>query len=139
MKDMIFRRPKKFLLKLLALFLSLPAQAGLSLSLPSPVYAADWGAGCAEGGVATIKGLECAFSNFISVILAFAGIILFLMLVAGGFRYLVSGGDPKAVESARGTLTQAIVGLVVLVLAFLILKLIEAITGVPVTQFRVTQ
>lgn len=108
----------------------------------SPVYAAqDWAntAGCAVNEVATIKGFECLFSNFISVILAFAGIVLFIMLVTGGFRYLVSGGDPKAVEAAKGTLTQAIVGLVILVLAFLILKLIETITGVPITQFRVTQ
>lgn len=94
--------------------------------------------GCTKDGAATIKGLECAFGNFISVILALSGIVLFLMLVVGGFRYLVSGGDPKAVESAKGTLTQAIVGLVILVLAFLILKLIEAITNVPVTQFKVT-
>lgn len=107
----------------------------------SPVYAAqDWAnaAGCTVSEVATIKGFECLFSNFISVILAFAGIVLFIMLVTGGFRYLVSGGDPKAVESAKGTLTQAIVGIVILVLAFLILKLIETITGVPVTQFKVT-
>lgn len=91
------------------------------------------------GDVATIKGLECAFGNFISVILALAGIVLFLMLVVGGFRYLVSGGDPKAVEAARGTLTNAILGLVILVLAFLILVFIQEITGVNVTQFKVTQ
>ncbi len=101
----------------------------------------DWETikGCTQDGVATIKGLECAFSNFISVILALAGIVLFIMLVIGGFRYLVSGGDPKAVEAAKGTLTQAIVGLVILVLAFLILVLIREITGVNVTEFRVTQ
>lgn len=106
--------------------------------------AVNWASvpGCTDGpagDVATIKGLECAFGNFISVILALAGIVLFLMLVVGGFRYLVSGGDPKAVEAAKGTITQAILGLVILVLAFLILVFIQKITGVNVTQFKVTQ
>lgn len=133
MKDMIFPRPKNLLFKLLTLFLP------FTLTFPSPAYAADWGAGCAEGDVATIKGLECAFSNFVSVILAFAGIILFVMFIVSGFRYLVSGGDPKAVEAAKGTLTQAILGLVILVLAFLILVLIKQITGANVTEFKVTQ
>lgn len=134
---MILSRPKNLLLKLLTL--SLSAQAGLFLFLAPPAYAAGWGAGCAEGGVATIKGLECAFSNFVSVILAFAGIILFIMFIVGGFRYLVSGGDPKAVEAAKGTLTHAILGMIILVLAFLILVLIKQITGVNVTEFKVTQ
>lgn len=136
MKDMILPRPKIFLLAILTLFLF------LSFTFTAPAHAAvDWGtvSGCTESGVATIKGLECAFSNFVSVILAFAGIVLFIMFVVGGFRYLTSGGDPKAIEAAKGTLTQAIVGLVILVLAFLILKLIETITNVPVTQFKVTQ
>lgn len=103
--------------------------------------AVNWGTiqGCTEGDVATIKGLECAFGNFISVILALAGIILFVMLVVGGFRYLVSGGDPKAVEAAKATLTHAILGLVILVLAFLILVFIKQITGVDVTIFRITR
>jgi len=89
--------------------------------------------------VATIKGVECAFSNTISVVLALAGIVLFVMFLIGGLRYLTSGGDPKATEAAKGTLTHAIAGLVVLILAFLILRLIETITGVQLTIFKVTQ
>ena len=92
-----------------------------------------------EVEVATIKGFECLFSNAISVVLALAGIVLFIMFLIGGLRYLTSGGDPKATEAAKGTLTHAIAGLVVLILAFIILKLIETITGVQLTIFRVTQ
>lgn len=103
----------------------------------SSVYA-QWGTGCVVGDVATIKGVECAFANFISVILALAGIVVFIMFLIGGFRYLTSGGDPKALESAKGTLTHAILGLIVLVFAFLILVIIQAVTGVNVTQFRIS-
>ena len=114
-----------------------------SLFITSPVQA-QWIGDCigqtnfGYQDVPTIKGLECAFASVISFILPLAGVILFVMLFMGGFRYLTSGGDPKATESAKGTLTHAIIGLVVLLLAFLFLKLISTIIGVDVTQFRVT-
>lgn len=60
------------------------------------------------------------------------------MFLIGGFKYLTSGGDPKALEGAKGTLTHAILGLIVLVFAFLILVIIQAVTGVNVTQFRIS-
>lgn len=95
--------------------------------------------GIEQGDVATLKYLETIFANVISIALAFAAIVLFVMFLVGGFKYLTSGGDPKALEAAKGTLTHAIAGLVVLVLAFLILQLIKTITGVDVTIFKVVQ
>lgn len=94
--------------------------------------------GIVEGDVATLQYLETIFANVISAALAFAAIVLFIMFLIAGFRYLTSGGDPKAVEAAKGTLTHAIAGLVILVLAFVILQLIKIITGVDVTIFKVT-
>lgn len=92
-----------------------------------------------ESGVPTLKFLETIFGNVVSAVLALAGIVLFVMFLVGGFRWLTSGGDPKAVEQARGTLSHAIAGLVILLLGFLLLRFISVITGVDVTIFRVTQ
>lgn len=91
-----------------------------------------------QGGVATFQGLEAIFNNVVAVALGLAGIIFFIMLLAGGFKYISSGGDPKGVEEAKKTLTYAIGGLVLLVLSFLILRFIKEFTGVDVTQFKVT-
>jgi len=90
-----------------------------------------------KDGVATIQGLEGLFSNVVSVILGFGGIVLFVLLIVGGFNYLTSGGDPKKIEGAKATLTYAIIGIVVLVLAFLIIRLIETLTGAKVTEFQI--
>ena len=87
---------------------------------------------------AQIKDLEAVFSNLVNTLLGFGAIILFVMLIVGGFRYLTAGGDPKAVEAARGTLSSAITGIVIVVLAFLILQFIQNFTGANVTEFRVT-
>lgn len=88
--------------------------------------------------VATIADLEPIFGRVVSAALGLAGIVLFVLLLRGGFKYITSGGDPKAVESAQKTLTYAIIGLVLILVSFLILVLIKTITGVDVTQFKVT-
>jgi hypothetical protein len=92
-----------------------------------------------DTGIATIKDLECVFGNVVKAALGFAGIVLFILLLIGGFRYITSGGDPKAVEGAQKTITYAIGGLIVILLSYLILVLIKEITGVDVTQFKIVQ
>ena len=87
--------------------------------------------------VAKLSDLEIIFENVVSVLLALGGFALLIMLLIGGFKYLTSGGDPKAVEGAKNTLTYAIGGVVLLAASYLILKLIENFTGVPVTKFRI--
>src|SRR3989344_4074151 len=90
-----------------------------------------------ENGVATLQGLEGVFQSVITAVLGLAAIALFLMLIAGGFKYITSGGDPKATASARNALTYAIVGMVILASAYLILRFIGVFTGAPVENFRV--
>ena len=87
---------------------------------------------------AKISDLGEIFGNLVSAILGFAGIVFFILLISGGFKFITSGGDPKAVESAKKTLTYAIGGLIVLLLSYLFLILIKEITGVDVTEFKIT-
>lgn len=86
----------------------------------------------------TLDKLGDVFGSLVSAILGFAGIVLFILLISGGFKFITSGGDPKALEGAKKTLTYAIGGLIILLLSYLILVLIQEITGVNVTEFRIT-
>jgi TRAP-type C4-dicarboxylate transport system permease small subunit len=88
-------------------------------------------------GVATLKGLEVVFGNVVTLVLGLAGLVLFIMLIIGGFKYITSAGDPKATQAAGKTITAAILGLVLISLAYLILVFISRFTGVDVTQFRI--
>lgn len=81
--------------------------------------------------IATIQGLECLFQNVVTIITALAGLAVFIMLLTGGFKYLTSGGDPKAQEQAKGTLTFAVLGLVLIIAAYLILNFLSVFTGIP--------
>jgi cytochrome bd-type quinol oxidase subunit 2 len=105
-------------------------------SLFPDVFAAQLGNLQGGGDVATIQSLATLFTNILGVIVALAGVVLFIMFVVSGFSFLFSAGDPKKLEQARGTLTNAIVGLVVIVAAYLILKLIGLVSGYPdITKF----
>ena len=78
----------------------------------------------------TLKDLEKVFATVVRSVLALAGVVFFIMLIAGGYKYITSGGDPKKTAEAQGTLTWAVGGLVFIALAYLILRLIAAFTGV---------
>jgi len=88
---------------------------------------------------ATLQDLEVVFSRIVEVVLGLTGIVLFLMLIMGGFRFITAGGDPKAIESAKKTLTYAIGGIFLVALSFLILRFVSTFTGVDVTQFKIFQ
>ncbi len=92
---------------------------------------------CAVDGVATIQCLVPLFESLVKAVVSLGGVALFLMLLVGGFNFLFSGGDPKKLEQARGTVTQAIVGIIIMSLAYLILLTIQTFTGVTVTEFSV--
>ncbi len=79
--------------------------------------------------VATLRGLEGVFENIINSLLFIAGILLFIMLIAGGIKFITSGGDPKGLESARKTLTYALIGIILVAAGYLVLVLISNITG----------
>ena len=90
-----------------------------------------------EDKVATIADLGGLFGRVTGMVLALAGIVLFIFLLIGGFRFITSGGDPKAVDSAKKTITYAVGGLVVMLLSYLFLLIIRQVTGVDVTKFNI--
>lgn len=82
------------------------------------------------GAPAQISDLEQIFGSLLSAIIPLAGIVLFIMLIISGFSMITSAGDPKKAAAAKATLTYAILGLVLVALAYLIIEVIAAFTGV---------
>ncbi|MCJ7826545.1 hypothetical protein MUP56_02940 [Patescibacteria group bacterium] len=100
------------------------------------IYAAEPWTSTTKDGVATIQSLVPLFKNAVTGITAFAGVVIFIVIVIAGFTFLFSGGDAKQLEKAKHSFTYAIIGLVVIVSAYLIINLIEMFTQVPVTKFN---
>lgn len=58
------------------------------------------------------------FQRVTGILIFLIGVISVIMLIIGGIRYAVSGGDQSAVTAAKNTILYAIIGLVVAFLAF---------------------
>ena len=86
---------------------------------------------------AKLSDLTIVFENIISLLAPAAAVAFLIMLIVGGFQFLTSGGDPKAVAGARTTLTYAIIGIILVVASWLILVLIGQITGTDVTTVTI--
>jgi hypothetical protein len=93
--------------------------------------------GVFEEDVVSFKWLEILFQNLIGIFLRLIGIVAFIMLIIGGFKMMASGGDPESIASARSKITQALVGLVVAILAWFVLLFIGNITGIDLTKFSI--
>jgi hypothetical protein len=85
------------------------------------------GSDCLLDGVPTLKCAEYLFQNLLIMSSAIILLILFIMFIIGGFNYLTSFGNPEKVKKAQGTLRYAVIGVVVYMSAFLILKTIDAV------------
>lgn len=80
----------------------------------------DAGANCAKptGAQSNLFGEGGIFQTITNILLFLIGAISVIMLIIGGIRYVVSGGDQGAITSAKNTILYAIVGIVVAFLAF---------------------
>ena len=78
------------------------------------------GADCSKGnGQQTdLFGQSGVFKTITNVLLFLIGAISVIMLVIGGLRYVVSGGESSAVTAAKNTILYAIVGVIVALLAY---------------------
>ena len=77
-----------------------------------------------DGCPADLFGPTGAFRQITNTILYIVGIIAVIMLIIGGIKYVLSGGDSKKVTDAKNTVLYAIIGLVIAVFAYAIVNFV---------------
>ena len=80
----------------------------------------------------SIAGEGGLISILINFLLWAVGILSVVMIIFSGFRYITSAGDASKTKSAQTALTYSIVGLIVAVLAWVIVKMILRQFGIEV-------
>lgn len=107
--------------------------------IPSPPpHSPEWGGG--GGGNpdwAKLSDLEFVFHRIVSALFYAGGIVAFVYLLIGGFRYLTSSGDEDALEMAKKTLTYAVIGLLIVIFSWLILAALGEAIGVDLLIFEI--
>ena len=63
--------------------------------------------------------------GLISLAFVIGVIIFFFILIIGAIQWILSGGDKQAVENARGRVTNAIIGLIILFAVYAIIQLLN--------------
>lgn len=90
-----------------------------------------------KSGVWTAVGcLQTTSGEFVTQLLqvgsGIAGGIAFLLIIFGGFKMMMSAGNPEKMNEAKELITSAIVGLLFIIFSVFILRLIGVdILGIP--------
>ena len=71
-------------------------------------------------------------TSILRLALGIGGGIAFLMMIAGAFTVITSTGDPERLKKGKGMITKAGIGLLVIIFAIFILRIIgQELLGLP--------
>lgn len=84
------------------------------------------------GPLQGINNLSDIVNKVVEFLIPLAGIILLLVLIWGGYDYLMSQGNPEKIKGAQAKITTGIIGFVLLVVSYVVVKLIAKIFGFDV-------
>lgn len=57
-------------------------------------------------------------ARIINVVLGILGIVVTLIIIAGGFRWMTAGGNEEAVAQAKKIISAGVIGLLIIIVAY---------------------
>lgn len=109
----------------------------LALALPSLAFAQNQ---LVPTEISPVQNLVKVIQSVIRFILLAAFVLAFIFLIIGGIRWITAGGDEKAVAGARGMITGALIGLVIVLVAYALIRTVEIFFNVSIitgTNFNI--
>ena len=109
-----------------------------ALALPTAVFAADelnandLGVGAIQSSIKLGSGdVRQTAARIINIALGFLGIVAVVIVLIGGFKYMIAGGNEKNTTEAKQWIVSGIIGLAIILSAwaitsFVITKLVSA-------------
>ncbi len=73
----------------------------------------------------TPTDLQASFAQISNTIIFLVGAVAVIVLIIGGFRYIISQGDAAQVKAAKDTILYAVIGVIVAILAYAIVHFIS--------------
>ncbi len=83
-------------------------------------------------GISSGTSFGTVLSNIVKILFIAGGIIALFMIIIGAIQWITSGGDKESVGKARGRITEGLIGLVVLGLAFVIVRVVGNLVNVNI-------
>ncbi|QQS21790.1 hypothetical protein IPM09_04740 [Candidatus Saccharibacteria bacterium] len=123
-------------MKRLCTALVLATMSVTGLVIAPPVAAIDLFKNCTDSSCNVVKDNKLDYANgasgvwqAIRVATGILGLVSVLMIVIGGIKYAVSGGDSSGTKSAKDTILYAVIGLVVALIGQAVVLLVTKFFG----------
>lgn len=81
-------------------------------------------------GINPATPLSTIISNVLTIIFSVAALMVLVMLIQGAFNWITSGGDKEKIGKSRDRIINALIGLALLALAFLIVRVVGALLNI---------
>ncbi len=78
----------------------------------------------ATGGLFDTQSIGQLITNVLKILLGLAGMLAVALIVVGGFQYISSAGNAEQAEKGKNTLVNAVIGLVIVMVSWLIISLV---------------
>lgn len=82
----------------------------------------------------TYPGVNSLLNNVVPNIFVAAGIIIFFMILLGGYKIIIGGSDTHSMDEGKKVITSAIMGLGVMFASYWIIQIIQVLTGIPILK-----
>ncbi|MBI3231919.1 MAG: hypothetical protein HYZ51_02470 [Candidatus Doudnabacteria bacterium] len=90
-----------------------------------PGYNCQPGQNCSSN----IRSINDLIKTVVNWLLAIAFGVAVLFLIIGGFQYITSAGNEEAAEKGKGTAVNALIGIVIIVLSYVIVNVVANLVG----------
>ena len=102
----------------------------LAQGVQNSKYFQDLEAKFGKGGLTGARNAGTLIAGIVQILLLLAGSVAVIFFLVGAYQYITARGNEEAAEKAKGTMTSAIFGLVLIIMAFAIVFIVaNALTG----------
>ncbi|OGM21459.1 hypothetical protein A2955_02570 [Candidatus Woesebacteria bacterium RIFCSPLOWO2_01_FULL_37_19] len=84
-----------------------------------------------------VQFIQRLLPALITMLLIIGSIIFLFVFLLGAVQWISSGGDKAALESAKSKITNALIGIAILLTLFAIINLIEIFFGTRIRYFNI--
>lgn len=104
------------------------ALIGLALGVAAPMFfreigtLLDWRQANIPTGFGTTKTLIQVLSGVLNFLLSIVGVAALIVLVIGGFMYLTAAGDESRIDTGKGMVKYALIGITVALAALVLVR-----------------
>ena len=116
--------------------LSLAILAGVIAPAVALGQSADFGTNyLSEVGLGT-QDIRVTIVRLIKVALSILGVVVMVIIIAGGFRWMTAGGNDDSIAQAKKIISAGIVGLLIIIIAYALTNwvftsILEATSAIP--------